>query len=318
MKIVGSRVISEPQDWVTEVVYSPSGSAIVGGGAFDNEAGGEMGSIVVWDAATLARRASFASADGRVGMLKFLPDGRTLLSSGYLSDGIESWDMDASQRLARLRILPDPYRRSIAGHLLTRTHIVDVATSADGALVALGCWDCTLKVVTWATGEIVELPHRKANVDFVAFTPGEGRILTGTYQRFFEWDAAGWTLRRTVACDQSEHWTHRDIDGGARIVSIASKGRLLVWDVNDWTYQEYKIRYKGPPTCLAYSPMDGLLAIGQENGSALFWDTNGRKLAGRLKLANDILKSLAFAPDRPAICAANGEAPLLVEHEYRL
>ncbi len=315
MKIVASRAISGPEDPINRVAYSPSGAEIVHGGGFINEAG----VITVRDAATLAIRSSIRSNEGTIGMLKVLPDGRTLLASGYISEGIESWDMDSGRRLARLRILPDPYRRSVAGHLLKATHIGAVATSADGATVALGCSDSTLKVVTWATGEIVERGHpRQDNVDFVAFSRGERRFLTGTYQKLFEWDADGWKPVRTILCDPSEHWTHCAIDGGDRVVSIASKGRMLVWDASDWTSEEYQLRSRRPPACLAFSPRDGLLAIGQESGSAYFWDTRARTMPIRVKLANDTLKSLAFAPDRPAISVVSGESPGLVEHEYQI
>ncbi len=314
MRIVASRTIGRPDEPIQVVAYSPDGSTIVGGGGFINRPGLIRG----WDSATLGVRATFSPTDGAVGMLKILPDGRTLLSAAHVSDGVESWDLGTGERLGRLRILPDPYRKSVAGHPLKATHIGAVATSADGATVALGCWDCTLKVVTWATGEIVERarPH-DGNVDFVAFSRGGSRLLTGTYQKLFEWDADGRKLVRTISCDPSEHWTHVAIDGGDRVVSIASKGRMLVRDVADGTFEEYQLRARKPPACLAYSPRDGLLAIGQDGGSAFFWDTRARTMPVRVKLANDTLKSLAFAPDRPAICAVGGSAPSLVEHEYR-
>jgi len=313
MKIIDRRAISQPGEPIIRAAYSPTGRWIVAGGGFLHQAT----TFVVRDSRTLEPRQSFLSEESSLGVLAFLPDDRTLLSSGYVSDGVESWDVEEGRRLGRLRILPTPYRKSPAGHLLTATHVGDLAISKDGALVALACWDCSAKVVDWASGEIRELAHRKDNVDFLALGPGEARLFTGTYRQIFEWETSGWTLRRTIDCGPAEHWTHHAVDGGARIASLSDRGRLVIRDLAHGTAEEFKISIKGPPACMADSSKDGLLAIGRKDGSALFWDTKARKLAGRLKLADDYLLTLAFAPDRPAILAVHGgDGPRLVEFTW--
>ena len=228
-------------------------------------------------------------------------------------------ERETGRRLARLRILPDPYRKSVAGHLLAKTHVGAVATSADGAdTVALGCWDVTAKLLDPATGEVVELarPHSD-NVNFVAFAGDGRRTPDRDLPGDLEWDTAGRAPIRTIPLDRSEHWTHIAIDGGDRVVSIASRDPLSIWDVASWTSQAYPIDYKGPPSALAYSPRDQLLAIGLKGKSVLFWDAADRRPIRKVKVAEDMIQALAFAPNLPALCVLDARPSFLVEHEYR-
>lgn len=63
----------------------------------------------------------------------------------------------------------------------------------------------------------------------------------------------------------------------------------------------------------------GIVAIGLESGSVVFWGLEQRKQIGRIRLAKDVILSLAFAPCENAVCsvAATPSEPLMW-HTFRL
>ena len=230
-------------------------------------------------------------------------DGATLAVCGQFCVAVELWDYREARWLARRIILPEPYRKSVAGHAITSTHVASMSFSDDDRRLALGCWDCSAKVLDLETGGLTEVrPRDRDNVEFVAFSRDDPtRLTTGTPGGLGVWDlACGRRIeeRRLPGFG----WRHLSMGGDGRILSLSHDGTLLVLDGGLGDEATSRIRYKPPATCLAIAEAHGLLAIGQEDGRVVFWDLAARKVAGTLRLAGDLINSLDFSPTGNRIC----------------
>lgn len=280
--------------------------------------GGVMGSpaeITLWTSGTEACVAS-AQLGSHVLAAVWAPDSLKFAVASSSTDEVELWDAARLSRTACWKILRPPYRMNAVGQPLDWTYVAAVAFSPFDELLWLGCWDCTLKRLDLRDGAVESVVDPNGlNVDSV-FVHDEGRqVISGNYEGLAIWDAQSLSMLEFVRFKDDLAWSHHGVDQQGRIVSTASDGILQVWDPTGRQTQQFPMRRIPHTACVAFSPLDSMLAVGFDNGDIVFWSTESGKRLGKLHVTDRFVKAIAFAPQRHAICVIT---PLLSDQLFEI
>lgn len=313
MKIARSTPFESPNPFLQRAAYSPTGEEIVAcGGRYD-----QPGNALIWTLPDLQNPRVLGLSAVNPTSLALGTQTKVLAACAMSCTSVEVWDYETGRPLGQHVILPEPYQKVAAGHYMTSTQVGSMTFSPDDRQLALGCWDCSAKVIDLGTGSLTQLvPPSKHNVDLVAFDPEDpNRLVTGSIDRLFIWDLARGKVKSKLALPGDEPWKHVALEDG-RILSLAHDGALRIWDRDLKGDDAFAIRYKPPATCLAYSKPHGLLAIGQRAGRIIIWDVNAKKLAGSLKVGKDDVLSIDFARVQDKLCVVTSGPQRLFEVEW--
>jgi WD40 repeat protein len=280
-------------------------------------------------------RPGLAAHDGPVHLLRYSPDGRSLITSGGNRDtlALKVWDRRSGHlRFSRsLDIRTSPLAHAAyapGGALLagiTERSVVtlwdarsgeqrlrlpqkgdayNVVLSPDGHWLVVGdtVWDC-------ATGRqtvVLPIPPVFAHL---AFTE-DSKVLAawGEYPSFvgIRW----WDVKSGHSLGQTD--PHRNLS----FLAYSPRGRFLVlayhdpggeiWDAASrvplhWTHRI------GPCRCLAVSPDERMLAAGDSDGLVRLYDIATGRLRGRYRWQGNPIVRLAFSPDNRTLAAATAE-----------
>jgi WD40 repeat protein len=185
--------------WVRAVAFSPTQGLIA--------TAGDGGEVRLWELPSGVRHATFATRATQCHCLAFAADGRTL-AVGRFDDvfAVNLWDPSFATPQGRLTDTHSTL--SAAPGPEARLLVAGVAYSADGATLAAGCSDGSIRLWDVASGELRQtLSGHVGCVRRVAFTP-DGRTLASlgdddhvlnlwhlaTGQRLFSLDAQGQAL----------------------------------------------------------------------------------------------------------------------------
>jgi WD40 repeat protein/serine/threonine protein kinase len=257
------------------VAFSPDGRRIALAG-FD-------GTLRLLDAVTGREMLTIFAHPSLVANVAFSPDGHRLASASY-DHTVRFWDATplTSDPLA-------PHCVTLAGH---KDKVSGVAFSPDGRWLASAGWDHTVKLWELSPGggpRVSPSPGRSA-------APARGAI----------------TLRYTLR-------GHRGIVTG---VAFSSDNRTLAsagWD-NTVKLWDLRAPRRGSPTerrsipltrrvnSIAFSPDGRLLAIGLDNGIALYDPATGKPVYP-FKRTPAAVPALAFHPARPLLVSAGASDP---------
>ncbi len=259
------------------VAFSSDGARIAVAG-FD-------GTIRLLDGATGREMLTIFAHNSLVAGVTFSPDGHRLASASY-DHTVRLWDAAplTSDPLA-------PHCITLAGH---KEKVSDVAFSSDGRWIASASWDHTIKL--WElcnSGEAQALPPTASES-----APGGGAI----------------TLRYTLH-------GHRGIVTGVdfspdnRTLASASLDHTFkLWDLQapmgDSLTERLSIPVNQRAMSIAFSPDGRLLAIGQDNGIAIY-DPMGGKPVHPFKATPAPVPSLAFHPDSALLISAGASDPAI-------
>jgi WD40 repeat protein len=213
---------------VTAVAFSPTGGLIA--------TAGDNNEVRLWELPSGARHATSATPADPYRCLAFSPDGRTL-AAGRFDDifAVNLWDPTPGTRHARLR----DSSSALATAPLTEgfLHVDAVAFSTDGATLAAGCSDGSIRLWDIVTGELRQsFSGHVEVVSRLAFAPdgrtlaslGEDHVLNlwhlATGQRLFSLDSHA----------QELHGLAFSADGcllaaGAQSSGSAGSSSLLLW-----------------------------------------------------------------------------------------
>lgn len=134
---VEQRVLSLPEARYSQLLFSPDGTQLAGGGTFRDQV-----HLAVWDVESGAVRHRWDWPKGRdphsqVESLSFSPDGTRLAAAVFRQDAGYAWDLTRDQQIARLE------------HKL----IYGLSFARDGKTLATAGWDSKVRFWNVETGE---------------------------------------------------------------------------------------------------------------------------------------------------------------------
>jgi WD40 repeat protein/serine/threonine protein kinase len=268
--------------------------------------------VKVWDTTTGRLEIDQQTNTYRCRAVAFSPDGARIALAGF----------DGTVRL--LNAVTGREMLTIFAH--PRGHVTSVAFSPDGHQLASASYDQTVRLwdATPLAGDplaphCVTLPGHGHLVSGVAFSPHGRWLASGSWDHTVKlWELSGAsepgaiTLRHTLR-------GHRGIVTG---VAFSSDRRTLAsvgWDdtVKLWDLQAPKgdsldeirsIPFAQRVISIAFSPDGGLLAIGQDNGIALYDPATGKPVHP-FKRTPAAVPVVAFHPDRPLLISSGASDP---------
>jgi WD40 repeat protein len=239
---------------VRRVAFSPDGKIL---GAADSE------ELLLWDTLTWEPRGRLVSGEQSIHGLAISPDSSSV-ATGCDND-VVVWEIATCREALRLRGHGEKYGVGVVG----------VVFSPDGALIASGGWDRTVRLWRLPGGEPVGcLSSRASVVDGVAVSP-DGRV----FASYEDWTVTLW--------------------------DVATRKERASWRVERHT----------PVTAVAFSPDGHLLATATGDTISPFasfggvnrikvWDVETRRLRTQFRWHWGAVSGVAFSPDGRTVASA--------------
>jgi WD40 repeat protein len=290
----------------------------------------------LWDAATVALRATLEGHTDRVLSAAFNSDGRQVVTA-------------SADRTARLwDAATGALRVTLEGHT---DRVLSAAFSSDGRWVVTASADRTARLWDAADGALLTtLKDHADEVNSAAFSPYGRRVVTASADRTARlWDAADGGLlatleghtdvvnsavfspdgRRvvTASADRTARlWetangapltTLRGHTGrvnsaafnpdGRRVVTASTDRTARLWETADGTMLATLDGHTGEVDCAAFSPDGRRVVTASADRTARLWDTAEGGLLATLEGHADHVNSAAFSPDGRRVVTASGD-----------
>ena len=242
---VKARELITTLEWHTgeirSISFSPDGSTLVSGAA--------DGTVLLRDMAT--GNATAISGHGSFSTMALSPNGTLLASGEVASNLVTLWDTETQTRIVTLQ-----------GH---ESGVSDLTYSSDGALLASGSWDATVKL--W------NVAHRQ---------------LTGTLE--------GHTGGVTSVAFSTD---------GRTLASGSSSGAVRLWNVGNLEAIGIVQGHKERVTSLAFSDDGRTLASGSSDRSVRIWEVASGKEIATLEGHTNWITSVSFLPDKSTLASGS-------------
>ena len=287
-----------------------TGRWIAGGGGVARRGDeGLKGVLLLWDGLTgkLVNERQFKTKDP-IGAIAMSRDGSLLAWSG-LSDSVVQISKAPSLQTARvLPLIPKNVLPNRYGIVRTSTMVGGLSFSPDGKRLAAGCWDLTAKL--WAIKRRVlhELsPEHRENVDFVGFLKNGKQFVSATAGAVRLWDLKREKVLKEVTVRGGQHiWEHALVADAEKMVSLGDKGKVRVWDLRTWTFEQFEHGLKRRVMAFAVSPDGKSIALGCNNGRIAIFDATTQQQRDEIRLARSIKHLLYTDGGATLTCAVSG------------
>ena len=313
----GQTLVSAASPWGPKFGYAPQSSE-----------------LRFWDVAGRKSLDAFKGPPTQVFELLFLPDGKTLVSSG-LDKTMRLWDVatrkpagtmppapgsspSAEPDAVLLAVAYSPDGRTIAtageDKLITlrdaatrepvktlagHTDIVaGLAFSPDGKTLASASFDRTARLWDVANGkERASLQGHTNWVFAVAFSPDGETLATASYDKTARlWDVANGKDLNVLTGHTATVRALAFAPDGKSLATGGGDRAIRVWDLESFATRSTLKGHKGTIRALAYSPDGNTLASASEDATVRLWDSASGQTRATLEGHTDMVTCLAFSP----------------------
>jgi hypothetical protein len=206
------------------------------------------------------------------------------------------------------REMPDPIASKLASRTIFRSAVIAMACSPDGAWLATGSGNGTLR--WWFKDETSATETVDAHVDWLftaAFSPDGKMLATGGGDNKIKlWDVATRSLLYELLGHTNDVHAVAFAPNGKFLYSAGDDRTVRVWDLASQTQVDELRGHKRPITSLAISPDGRTLATGSRDGTIRLWDIASprRKLKRVLSGHAADVTAIAFGPDGAHLASA--------------
>ena len=191
--------------------------------------------------------------------------------------------------------------------------VQSVALSPDGALLASGSKDGTIKIWNVQTRQLVRtLVGHLSWVNDVAFSP-DGSLLasiSGDHTARI-WRVSDGQLVRTIQAGglglQVEFSPN-----GAILATSGYYGGVHLWDASTGTYLRSLSSHSGAVPALAFSPAGNLIATGDEGGTVRLWDVADGRLVRSLNHGGRRVLCVAFSRTGQELASSGDNSTIIL------
>jgi len=234
---------------------------------------------------------------GTIDDIAFSPGGQYLA----VASGIGVWIYEVTTSRA-LMLIP------------TESSVSSVSFSPDGATLASGAWNGTVKLWDVATGEpIATLEGHEGRVSSVSFSPDGATLASGAGDDTVKlWDVATGEPIATLERQGSGVTSVSFSPDGATLASGAWNGTVRIWDVAS---REIITTLEGQATevlSVSFSPDGTTLASGAWDGMVRLWDVASREIITTLEGHTAWVLSVSFSPDGATLASASWDSTILL------
>jgi eukaryotic-like serine/threonine-protein kinase len=186
-----------------------------------------------------------------------------------------------------------------------------VAVDHQGAVIASGSMDGTVKLWDSVTGELLATLEHGAAVTCLDFSSDGKTLASGSDDGSVRlWDVGARRQRAVLqGHDGAVHAVAFSPDGSI-LISASARGALCKWDPVLATQQEAAHRTTDFWS-VAFAPDGSTLATGGADGSLVLWDASGLQVRSALAGAPGRVAATAFSPDGKLLASATGGAVAL-------
>jgi WD40 repeat protein len=329
------------QDDITSVAFSSDGRVLASGSTWPTATRPARprppaGTINVWDLGTGKLLRRWQGTGGDVDFLAFTPDGKRLVSAGFLADDARLWDVVTGKALRVFErgnatvLSPDGktlairYPREMRLWDLTTGKEQRIPPGAEGAwpigycadgktLVAFSSSGGLLRLSGLARCEETALPEgHHAGLEAVAFSPdGKTLATTADDETIRLWEAATGRELRVLAGQEGYVYSLALSPDGKTLAAGDLDSRIRVLSVATGTVLHEFERHEGSIRAIRFSPDGRTLASGAA-GVVQLWDVATARELRRVTGGKTWIHHLAFTPDGAKLAAPGWDETVLL------
>lgn len=270
-------VLKGNEQAVRSISFAPDGKMIA--------AGGDDGSVHVWDTATGKELYKLKGHTGIIRSVAFSPDGKLLLSAGQdATDAVKLWN-------------------TVTGKLVATFSGGDrwfAVFRPDGKALCVG--SAIKDISSQETSTVLDDGPNLCG----AFSPDGTLFAGGNSNRLQIWDTSTGKVLKDLAQDGKAFWSVAFSPDGKLLASGGLTSGVKLFDVpNRKALEVASIGGDRSVRSVVFSPDSTLLAAAGERGGVGIWNVASGKIIARVPTAEGQGQAVAFTPDGRVLAAAS-------------